>query len=316
LDEHKRSKLVRMTVRNIGCIGNEGVEIALDKVVCLVGKNNAGKSTVLRAYELAKGSANFEFGRDRNLHAADDEESEVILEVHIPDGIGNIHDDWKIDRDGLRIVRSRWQWVYPGYEKVRTTWNPKIGEDGNGDWDLEKNASGLDNVFSARLPRPLRIGSLDDAGKTEEMLLTLALTPLLSSLEKERLNKESDLSKAIASVTANIDILSADHQKDFNKIAAQVTTGFQSVFPSLGVILNIAAAPLVPKVDDIIKKGSGLKISDGKALTSLAQQGTGARRALFWAMLQVHNELSREKEIRDEFQKQLEKRFLLAKHAK
>ena len=50
-----RSKLVRITVRNIGCIGSDGVEIELDNVVCLVGKNNAGKSTILRAYELAKG---------------------------------------------------------------------------------------------------------------------------------------------------------------------------------------------------------------------------------------------------------------------
>lgn len=306
-EENNRSKLVRMTVRNIGCIGNEGVAIALDKVVCLVGKNNAGKSTILRAYELAKGTLSFDGARDRHLQAEDGHLCEVILDVHIPDGIGNIDAAWKIDDDGLRIVRSRWQWLAPTFAKVRTTWNPNHGEDGNGGWDPDKNAAGLDNVFSARLPRPLRIGSLDDAVKTEEMLLTLALTPLLASLEKERLNATSALSIAIASVTKNIDILSADHEQDFNKIAAQVTSGFQSVFPSLGVRLNIAAAPLVPKVDDIIKKGSGLKIAEGLALTSLAQQGTGARRALFWAMLQVHNELTREKEIRDDFQKQLEK---------
>ncbi len=307
-EEKNRSKLVRMTVRNIGCIGNEGVEIALDKVVCLVGKNNAGKSTILRAYELAKGTISFESSRDRHQNANENENSEVILEVHIPDGIGNIHADWKIDSDGLRIVKSRWQWLAPAFEKVRSTWNPKAGADGLGDWDPDKNAAGLDNVFSARLPRPLRIGSLDDAVKTEEMLLTLALTPLLSSLEVERLNSESALSKAIASVTTSINTLSGSHEKEFNKIAQQVTSGFQSVFPSLGVHLNIAAAPLVPKVEDIIKKGSGLRIADGKALTSLHQQGTGARRALFWAMLQVHNELTREKEIRDEYRKQLEKK--------
>jgi len=51
----KRSRLTRMTVRNIGCIGSEGLVVELDNIVCLVGKNNAGKSTVLRAYELAKG---------------------------------------------------------------------------------------------------------------------------------------------------------------------------------------------------------------------------------------------------------------------
>ena len=85
-----RSKLVRIAVRNIGCIGNDGVEIELDNVVCLVGKNNAGKSTILRAYELAKGSAAFELAKDRCQYAPEDQPSEVLLEVHIPEGIGNV----------------------------------------------------------------------------------------------------------------------------------------------------------------------------------------------------------------------------------
>lgn len=302
-----RSKLIRMTVRNIGCIGNEDVGISLDNVVCLVGKNNSGKSTILRAYELAKGSVQFEKDRDRYQHAEDDQPSDVVLEVHIPEGIGNIHADWKTEQGGLLIVKSRWQWSAPDFQKIRTTWNPKGGENGTGAWDPDKNAAGLDNVFTARLPRPLRIGSLDDAAKTEEMLLTLALTPLLANLERERKNSESELAIAIASVSGHIDSLSETHKEDFNQIAKKVTTGFQSVFPSLGVRLDIAAAPLVPKIEDLVKKGSGLRITDGKANTSLDQQGTGARRALFWAMLQVHNELSREREIRDDFRKKLEK---------
>jgi len=195
-----RSKLVRITVRNIGCIGNDGVEIALDDVVCLVGKNNAGKSTILRAYELAKGgTAAFSESRDRCLYALAEHPSEVQLEVHIPEGIGNVDAKWKTEKDGLLIVKSRWQWAVPNFEKVRTTWDPTGGPDGEGGWAEDGKAGGADPVFSSRLPRPLRIGSLDDAAKTEEMLLTLALGPLVASLEKERINPQSDLSKAIAS---------------------------------------------------------------------------------------------------------------------
>jgi putative ATP-dependent endonuclease of OLD family len=303
--DENRSKLVRISIRNIGCIGNEPVEISLDNVVCLVGKNNAGKSTILRSYELAKGSVQFDANRDRNLHANEGDPSEVILDVHIPDGIGNIAPEWKIDDGGLRIVRSRWQWAAPNFQKIRTTWNPAAGTDG--DWDPDKNAAGLDNVFTSRLPRPLRIGSLDDAAKTEEMLLTLALTPLITSLEKERLNSESALARAISSISANIEALSVTHENGFNKIADQVTAGFKSVFPTLGVRLNVASAPFSVKLDDLLKRGSGLRIADGEVDTSLSQQGTGARRALFWAMLQVHNELTRESEIRAEFRKALEK---------
>ena len=49
----ERSHLVCMHVKNIGCIGNDGLTVELDDIVCLVGANNAGKTTVLRAYELA-----------------------------------------------------------------------------------------------------------------------------------------------------------------------------------------------------------------------------------------------------------------------
>lgn len=302
-----RSRLVRITVRNIGCIGDEGVEIGLDNVVCLVGKNNAGKSTILRAYELAKGSVQFDENKDRCLHAPSDKPSEVLLEVHIPDGIGNVDSRWKEAKDGLLIVKSRWQWAPDKYQKVRTTWDPTGGVDGKGAWAEDGKAGGADPVFNSRLPRPLRIGSLDDAAKTEEMLLTLALGPLVAGLEKERIDPASDLSLALAGVTTRVKSLSGVHESHFNSISGRVAQGFKRVFPRLDVKLNVAASPIVPKLADLLKSGSSLTVQDGKTQTTLHQQGTGARRALFWSMLQVHNELSRDNEVRQEYRKRLEK---------
>lgn len=299
-----RSKLVRMTVRNIGCIGNEGLAIELDNIVCLVGRNNSGKSTVLRAYELARGSIAFDCSRDRHQHATDEQPSEIELEVHIPEGIGNVDARWKSPRDGLLIVKSRWQWAAPDFVKVRETWDPKAGAAEGGTWADDK-AGGADAVFSSRLPRPLRIGSLEDIGKTEGSLLTLALAPLLATLEKARSDAQSSLSKSILSVTTEIEALSDSHQEHFNVVSARVTSGFQKVFPKLDVKLEFGAAPLVPNIGELIKAGSGLKIKDGQTDSSLGQQGTGARRALFWAMLQVHNELTRDKEIREDHRKKI-----------
>jgi len=302
-----RSKLVRITVRNIGCIGNDGVEIELDNVVCLVGKNNAGKSTILRAYELAKGSAQFSESKDRCLYAPAEYPCEVQLEVHIPEGIGNVDAKWKTQKDGLLIVKSRWQWAPPNFYKVRTTWDPTAGPESQGDWAEDGKAGGADPVFGSRLPRPLRIGSLDDAAKTEEMLLTLALGPLIAGLEKERVNPKSELSLTIDSVSHRLNALSEAHQEHFNDISGRVAAGFKGVFPRLDVKLTVGAGPLVPKLGELIRSGSSLKVQDGAAETALGQQGTGARRALFWSMLQVHNELSRDNEVRLEFRKRLDK---------
>ena len=133
----------------------------------------------------------------------------------------------------------------------------------------------------------------------------MALAPLLATLEKARGDAETALFKSIASVSTEIEALSGTHQEHFNTVSTRVSSGFQKVFPKLDVKLEFGSAPLVPNIADLVRAGSGLKIKDGKTDSSLGQQGTGARRALFWAMLQVHNELTRDKEIRDEYRKRL-----------
>ncbi|QLB19103.1 AAA family ATPase [Mannheimia granulomatis] len=102
-----RSHLVRMHIENIGCIGNEGVTIELDDIVCLVGANNAGKTTVLRAYELAilQEKLNIE---DFN-HNSNGKPAIVELWVHIPENAANVDEKWKEKTaDGLLLVRSKW----------------------------------------------------------------------------------------------------------------------------------------------------------------------------------------------------------------
>lgn len=294
------SKLVRIRLRNIGCVGDEGLTVDLDNIVCLVGKNNAGKSTILRAYELAVGAESYSVTRDCCQWCPEDAPSEVELEVHIPVGIGNVDEKWKRADGDLLIVRSRWQWSKPDYKPVRSTWDPVAN-----DWAGEGKAGGADNVFKSRLPKPLRVGSLQDAESTEKMLLTLALTPLLTMIEAERAEQASALSVALSAVIEQVNTISANHEDHFNAIATKVTAGFKGVFPKLDVRLSIGTSPWAPKIDALVKEGSGLRVKDGKADTTLLQQGTGARRALFWAMLQVHNELTREKESREASKKQI-----------
>jgi putative ATP-dependent endonuclease of the OLD family len=104
----QRSHLVRMHVKNIGCIGNDGLTIELDEIVCLVGPNNAGKTTVLRAYEYAVNLAELkteDFNRNANGKAAS-----VELWIHIPEGTANVGEKWKEKKDGLLLVRSKRVW--------------------------------------------------------------------------------------------------------------------------------------------------------------------------------------------------------------
>jgi energy-coupling factor transporter ATP-binding protein EcfA2 len=299
------SKLVRMTIRNIGCVGPDGLTVELDNVVCLVGKNNAGKSTVLKAYALAVSAEAFSAEKDRCQHSKEDEFSEVELEVHIPKGIGNVDEKWKRQEGDLLIVRSLWRWTAPTYKSERLTWNPEAAE-----WSTDGKAGGADNVFKSRLPKPIRIGSLQDAEGMEKELSTMALAPLVSLIEAERANADSQLAGALSAVSAQLTGLGNAHEQRFNEISEKVGQSFQGVFPGLGVRLTVQPALVVPKVE------SGLKVKDGDAETAIPQQGTGARRALFWAMVQVYNELSRSEQTRATYRKLLAKQLAEAKAPK
>lgn len=295
------SRLLSLKISNIGCVGPTPIEIALDRVVCLVGRNNVGKSTILRAYELARGTSSFNPTVDRCRWAPEGQPSRIELDVHIPDGIANVDSRWKVANGDDRVVRSRWEWSpRTAYQKTRTTWDPSAET-----WADDGKAGGADNVFNSRLPLPLRVGSLDDAIATEELLLALALDPFVAQMSEQERDRNSALSQSVQGLVGLVENLATAHRAHFDSIASEVQKSFVSIFPSLGVRLNIGMAEPSIKLRDLLKTGSGIRICEGHYETQLSQQGTGARRALFWSMLQVHNELRRKADLRAELKRPL-----------
>ena len=288
----QRSKLLKLTIANVGCVGPNPLEVRLDNVLCLVGPNNSGKTTVLRAYELAFQPGLFSPATDRCNWSPPEAVSEIILDVHIPEGMGNVDPIWKEADGDYLVVRSRWQWPLNG-PAVRQTWDPIRSL-----WAEDGKAGGADNVFKSRLPKPMRIKSLDDAGATEAVLLTLALTPFLAELKAVEGDPNSKLATAKRDLATIVNDLTKPHEKRIGDLSDQIQKGFQGVFPTLGVRVHVEMPDPELRLEALLKSGSGIRVAEPAGLTSVGQQGTGARRALFWSMLQVHNELTRLEETR------------------
>ena len=51
--EDIKTSLKKLVIKNFRSIGETPIEIELDKIVVLVGSNNSGKSSILRAYQFA-----------------------------------------------------------------------------------------------------------------------------------------------------------------------------------------------------------------------------------------------------------------------
>ncbi|HCQ64650.1 MAG TPA: hypothetical protein DIU07_05485 [Rhodobacteraceae bacterium] len=235
-----------MFVRNIGCIGPDGFSAALDDVVHIVGRNNSGKSTLLRAYELAQGSEKFDLSRDRFAIAPEDQPSEVVLEIHIPEGIGNINEEWKEERDGLRILTSRWQWwpQHVGDGKlfpIRQTRRPGQDEEENEGFAEDGKAGGADNVFKSRLPQPVRIGSSGDPVEAEKALMKLVLEPVGTALWTAAADANTALAQAVAQLADGVTGIVQEQKAQFSEAVSEVEQGFTSVFPGLSVKLDLQA---------------------------------------------------------------------------
>lgn len=293
----ERSHLVRMHIKNIGCIGNDGLTVELDDIVCLVGANNAGKTTVLRAYELAVQQEKLDI-KDFNCNA-NGKPATVELWVHIPKSAGNIDEKWKEETDdGLLLVRSKWEWPTEGGKPIRSTWDPEIQ-----DYADDGKAAGLDTVFNSRLPKPFRIGSLDNPEEEHKKLLNLVLEPIINKYKEIIENKESDLSKKIKELEILANNPISELRNDIDKIQKQINSSYCKIFSSSGIHLNIGIGDIGFDPAKSLLSGSRIDISETGNSARWDQQGTGSQRALFWSILQVRSELSRASDIKKELQK-------------
>ena len=306
--EH-RSFLHKMKVCNFGYFGPEGAEIALDQIVVLVGTNNSGKSTVLRAYEAARDNETISpdevFSKDPEKHPGFVKLPPTVeLWVHIPEGAENIDPKWKEHQDGMLLVRSKWTWPVEGGKPTRTTWNPQANEYAGAE---DGRAAGLDNVFKSRLPKPFRIGSLKDPAEEHRKLLDLVLEPIKTKLTNLMKDKTSSLHAKVRELQKVAENPVAEFRDDLDKVQKRVNTSYRQVFSSAEIRLSVSLGELTVDPGAALVKSSYIGVVESHGETRWSQQGTGSQRALFWSMLEVRSELMRieqekkagEKELRE-----------------
>lgn len=129
-----KAKLKRLIIRNFRCIGPEPVSIDLDDIVVLVGPNNAGKSTILRAYEVVmmhgsiEGRIKLEDFPGERIDA--DHLPQIELQTYVWDDLPAAQWLHEEEGTGKQYIRERWRWEEPGKDPKRQGY--RAGAD---DWD-------------------------------------------------------------------------------------------------------------------------------------------------------------------------------------
>jgi putative ATP-dependent endonuclease of the OLD family len=298
LSQGPRPRLHKLKISNFRCIGPEPVEIELDDIVVLVGPNNTGKSSILRAYEVAmeQGSSQGELKLDDFPNGKVDPQREPTIEIETVVFEKTAPGDRWVRTDpstNEMFVREKWTWTAPGPPK-------KVGWDvAADDWHQNEGPWGAPNVAQAYRPLPHRVGAfqkLEEQAEEVVKLLSKAITDRVKELSKRKSDEDGsggptefeqlllsikDLRCAIASeATAAV----ADVQNDLAAMINDVFPGYSVTFDARPED-DIEKALTIYKPDPLLKMGP----TDGFHST-LDRQGSGTCRTLIWAALRILSE--------------------------
>jgi len=174
-----RPRLAKLIVKNFRCIGDNPVEVDLDDIVVLVGPNNVGKSSILRAYEVVmlEGSKEGELALDDfpNNQIVDGKYPEIELHTIIFDNTPG--EEWILHTSANeKLVRERWTWKQPG-KAERRGFNVNENRWAN-DSDKEKVPWGTPTVANSRRPQPHRVNAFDSPDKQAKEITDILIAVL------------------------------------------------------------------------------------------------------------------------------------------
>lgn len=280
------TKLRKLIIRNLGCIGDTPVEIDLDDVVVLVGRNNTGKSTILRAYEVLFESSKptltiDDFPRGKVTAGALPE-----IELHTRIIADPPASRW-IAKVGEPIVRERWTWDNPGVAK-RQGFDTDTNE-----WS-DNMPWGAANVANTRRPRPHRIDAFASPEAQTGAVIKLLIAALNAAVEKmpqtetaaDGTEARTDYGKLIDSIGAVQKSVLEQAQDEIDHAQEHLTDLIQNVFRGYQIQFEAKTEEDLRNCLQFFKPGAVLRMGpqDGH-LSSVEKQGSGARRTLMWAAL-------------------------------
>ena len=282
-----KAKVRRLKIRDFGCISEE-IDIELDDIVVLVGPNNSGKSTILRAYEIAMGGTNEHTLPPEDLYGGDERSRPCItLETQVQSG-NEPADEWLNPADG-RTIRERWIWepskkklVREGFSFTRNEWVKEV-------------PYGAKGVANWHRPKPHRLGAFDQPADRMKQITKLLSGIITDKLRNNGLPSQAkqfgEQSETLLDTLRKVsNSIKEQAQGEIAEITEHLTRDLCQVFPMHKVRFDPQATPtdelVAGFIESLFNNDAKLKFgheSDFKS--TVDKQGTGAQRMLMWAVL-------------------------------
>jgi putative ATP-dependent endonuclease of the OLD family len=285
-----RPRLIKLIIKNFRCIGPKPVEIELDDIVVLVGENNVGKSSILKAYEVVmshgsnKGKLTLE---DFPCNKIDvDNLPEIEIQTVVFDNSPG--DQWITRLDnGEMLVREKFTWLGEGEAKRQG-------------WDSDLNAWsdhvpwGAPNVANSRRPEPHRVDAFDPPSEQAEAikkLLIQALNDRVKQFKVQASDQENEYHKLLRTIKDIQKKIVAEAQSEIDKVNSELSELINKVFPNYIIDFDAKPEDNLDRTINLFKADPQLLMgpADGY-LSTVDRQGSGARRTLLWTALKFISE--------------------------
>jgi putative ATP-dependent endonuclease of the OLD family len=286
----ERPRLTKLIIKNFRCIGRNPVEIDLDDIVVLVGENNVGKSSILKAYEIvmSQGSSKGELTLDDFPFNKVDHENLPEIEIHTIVFDNSPGENWIENlNNGDKLVREKFTWPDAGPPK-RQGWDVALGG-----WS-ERVPWGAPNVANSRRPEPHRVDAFDPPSTQADAikkLLMQALNERVKLLKSPKNGEENDYQKLLESIKTLQKKIVSEAQDEINKVNQELSTLINQVFPNYKIDFDARPEENLDKTINLFKADAQLLMgpADGY-LSTIDRQGSGARRTLLWTALKFISE--------------------------
>lgn len=282
------TRLRKLIIQNFGCIGSTPVEIELDQIVVLVGPNNAGKSTILRAYHKITS------GPKPTLSCEEFPCGKIVpgelptVELHVAYPEGAAAERWLGKGDGEYIVRERWVWSNFDEPAKRQGFDVKTNE-----WSDEK-PFGWDNVAASKRPIPHRIHAFAPPEERAKEVSKLLLSGILSQVKNiprvEKIGEAPEKATRYGELLAGV----AELQKELVEGAKKtIDAAEQTLTQFVGEVFNGYEVKFDARPEEDLESafspfqaGATLRMGPSNGhLSDVEHQGSGAQRTLLWAAL-------------------------------
>ncbi|MBS0980979.1 ATP-dependent nuclease [Acetobacter thailandicus] len=281
----ERGKLISLEVKNFRCIGEPGIILELDDIVVLVGPNNSGKSSLLRAYELAMsdgsnaGKVKIEDFPNSNPSSP----IEIILTTEII--FGEPGKDWIGDKagqkwiNGRKFVRERWLWTQPG-KGTRYGWNVATQQ-----WS-DKKPWGFAAVANTRRPAAHPVRAFDAPETQAKQIHELLRTVILSSAKELKNDDGENIYNKLLKDIEDFQKKALEGAVDGVKVVeAGLNAIVSAIFSDHCVEYNQSSAASEASLTLFHDSGKLIMGHKDGHRTELEHQGSGARRTMLWATL-------------------------------